>query len=164
LWKKSSSAQRTAIGAPRSSSPWSGREGVRLRGITPECLRQIDLTDVAWEARIAEARAGENSAQNKNMASNYWVDLSQSSARKPWRNKLCNFRANGHLYSFERDTCITGEDELRLLGWPRGHLVGVPPVDLLELAGHSGSVPLATVVMAGIVYNPYGAWNSGVPT
>ena len=158
LWRKVSATQRTLIGAPKASTPWTQRKGVKLTGVVPNCPRQLDLIDLAWEARLAEARGGRRA---EDLAVNYFVDLSQSAARKPWKKILCNFRANGHIYSYQTDTCLTGEDELRLLGWPRFHLAGVSPIDLLELAGSSGSVPLATIVMTGVVFNPWGSWNHG---
>jgi hypothetical protein len=158
-WQRNSSQVRTSLGLPRVSSPWTGRPGARLLGVTPWCLRQVDLIDTAWEMRCKEMRG----AAWPVLAKDYWVDVSQTILRKPWSSKLRAFRPGGHPYSFEADRCLDGTDAMRLLGWPPGRLDATPSGDTLRLAVDSGCLPLTTCIMAAITSNPWGSWHAGTP-
>ena len=159
VWQKNSSQVRAALGLPRYSTPWTGRRDVKLHGVMPNCSRQKDLIDVAWEARCKELR-GQGSAT---LANNLLVDVSQTILRKPWSAKLRPFRVRGQLCSFQADRCLDGTDAMRLLGWPASRLDGIPSGDILHLAAVSGCLPLATIVMLGMTANPWGSWHSQKP-
>lgn len=90
----------------------------------------------------------------------YWVDLSQSVARRPWGNKLRPFRPMAQIYSFEMGRCLDGLDAMRLLGWPESFLSGLSPSDLLALSAEgSAPLPLAALVESVMHSNPYGSWH-----
>ena len=110
-----------------------------------DSVRQVDLVNVAWEARTAASRG---QFSTKQLRKDYWVDLSQTVSMKPWATSLKAFRGRGHLYSFECDRCLDGVDLFRLCGWPKSVLLGTPPGDALYLAADSTSLPLVTLVQA----------------
>jgi len=160
VWRRNSSNVRTSLGAPKSSSPWTGRPAASLAGVTRGSDRQLDLLDVAWEARVASSKGR---ASWSAMTKDYWVDLSMTICRKPWSSSIRAFRPRSHLYSYEAGRCIDGKDELRILGWPFGHCCGGSDADLLNVAAEGGSLHLSTVLMLGMSSNPFGTWNSASP-
>ena len=156
-WKSHSSRIRADLSAPRESAEWtSKKKPKRLVGVTA-CPRQFDLLDVAFEARLREANRLRLPRRD---ILDFWVDLSQSVARRPWGNKSRPFKSRAQIYSYEAGRCIDGIDSMRLLGWPRAYLKGLTAGDLLALAGDGSSLSVAALVECVMVSNPFGDWHS----
>ena len=138
-----------------TSMPWSARKEGTVHGLS-ESLRQLDLLNVAWEARV---RAGKGKTTVE-LAADFWCDVSQSSSRRPWFAALKGVRGRGHLYSFEAGRCIDGVESMQVLGWPRSVLLGTPQGDVLHLAEHAAFLPIVTLVEAAMWANPFGDWHT----
>jgi len=160
IWRRHSSRTRTDLGAPRRSFEWTSKPHLRLVGV-PESERQRDLLDVAWISRLKEATPSETEVD---LRKGFWCDLSQSVLRKPWSSRLRNFKSRGHLYSYEKDRCLSGSDQLRVLGWPKRFFDGVSQCEQLNLSEYATSMPLTCMLELCLWANPYGSWHSGPNT
>jgi hypothetical protein len=129
---------------------------VKLLGVADRTGRKADILDVAWASRLMECGA---SLSEDELRVNYWADLSQSIARRPWSARMRKFGIRPHLYSFEKDRSLGGADCMKVHGWPASFLVGSPQDDLLQMAESGTSVPLATAIELVLWCNPWGKWH-----
>ena len=97
----------------------------------------------------------------RTLRTDFWVDLSLSILRKPWSQGAKPFRANGHVYSYQADRCISGEDALQILGMPLIFLDGITAGDALRLAEVSSCLPIVTLMQTVMWCCPWGPWNTG---
>jgi len=161
-WKAKSALMRDKYEIPTGSQPWSGG-GAALRGV-PENQRCRDVLDVAWACRLAKSS---RFATRQELAQNFWADASQRVSRAPWGTGLRCLTQNSLVYSFERDTILSGFDHMRLQGAPiscspvappPGSVNDVKDVNLRSLAGEAFSCPVVTCVAYAMWLNPAGVW------
>jgi len=70
------------------------------------------------------------------------------------------------VYSFELDTCFTGEEMAYSQGWPAGpgmkklqpDITNFSSSKLTQLAGNAVSLPVMGTVTAAMFYNPHAPW------
>ena len=120
------------------------------------CERQLDLLNVAFEARLREAT---RLRVPHDQLLEFWCDLSQSVARKPWGAKLRPFRPRAQIFSYAAGRCVDGMDLMRMLGWPRSMLAGISAGDLLHLASDGSFLPMVTLIQCLLWSNPHGTWH-----
>ena len=130
---------------------------MRLRGVT-DSQRQRDLIDIAFEARRKEFPL---QASYRDIVHDFYVDLQQSVKRKPWSARFRTLRSRSHVYSFTHDRCITGSDQLRLLGWPTQYTQGMEQVACAELAEPGIPLPAVVIIETVMWANPFAPWNEG---
>ena len=70
------------------------------------------------------------------------------------------------MYSYELDTCFTGQEMCFSQGWPVAQgmqalqpcLAAFSGPKLTQLAGNAVSLPVMATVAAAMFYNPYAPW------
>ena len=112
------------------------------------CERQLDLLNVAFEARLREAT---RLRVPHDQFLEFWCDLSQSVARKPWGAKLRPFRPRAQFFLRGRTVCRwDGLDEnVRLASLhARRHFRGrlAPPSIRWVFFAHGDFDPVLVVV------------------
>ena len=128
--------------------------------MTSSSHRQLDLINIAFEARRRDLPL---SVSDGEVASNLYVDLSQAANRRPWSCRFRTIRAKSHVYSFAKDRCITGTDQLRLQGWPAVFMDGECQLNRAELAESALPLPIVVLLETLMWCNPHGEWNQGSP-
>ena len=155
VWRQHSSQVRSSLNLARDRNPWTDG-GALLHGVD-RCERKLDLANVAWAARLQEHS---NTMSSTAMAHIGWIDLDQSVLRRPWSARLRSARATSQLYSYEHDRCLTGQDAMRLHGWPPLTVRNNRQSDLLVLAAEGTSLPLVSVLVSVIWCNPHALWRA----
>lgn len=155
-WRQESAHARSKLSISSSFDSWSAREDVA--GL-PAAMRQVDVANVAWAARMKSSPAGTTLSDLRN---GYWVDLSQSVKRAPWGRLGC-VTCECMWYSFQYDSCLSGWDFVKSQGLPRG----VAPAaqfsnaDLRSLGGEAFACPCIGVATAAFWLNPWAPWWKG---
>ena len=134
---------------------------MRLTGVTTESRRQVDLINVAFEARKRDFPVG---TADEEVTRNLYVDLATTVRRKPWSAKFRTLRSRSHVYSYTFDRCLNGSDQLLLLCWPHRAMDGMSEVARAEMAESGIILPLVVLIELMMWRNPFGEWNEGVVT
>ena len=155
-WRTHSSTIRAASGIPKNAKPWTTRPAVALRGL-PDSERVHDLLDTAFAMQQRINPAGSTTEE---LVRGLMVDVSVAVQRKPWSTSPPTVTTRSMLYSFEKDTTLSGHAHMRLMGWPsdRSPAERFSDSDLRALAGESYSVPLSTLLNFTLFCNPWGTW------
>jgi hypothetical protein len=94
-WETHSSTFRAAHDIAKSSSPWTGRPGARLRGV-PQSARCMDLVNVCYAMEHKKAPL----ASSATITTNLRCDISQAVQRKPWSYGSRTFLSSSFIYDF----------------------------------------------------------------
>ena len=130
-----------------------------MRGV-PKSDRCRAIVDLAWAARLQEARRAADQRPTPELAKGWWCNPSQSLKRAPWGKHPGTLLQGSCMYAYELDVALSGYDSLLVHGFPSD----VAPRnrfserDLKSLAGESFFLPCITSVVYAYFLNPGAPW------
>ena len=148
---------RESLGVPAAWTAWTSKATVR--GV-PKSDRCRAIVDLAWAARLQEARRAADQRPTPELAKGWWCNPSQSLKRAPWGKHPGTLLQGSCMYSYELDVAFSGYDSLLVHGFPSD----VAPRnrfserDLKSLAGESFFLPCITSVVYAYFLNPGAPW------
>ena len=98
---------------------------------------------------------------DKELVKDSFVDVSQCVSRlRVRRNEIPTYTTSTLLYSYGKDTLLSGATHLRMLGWPAQNMPAARFEDglLRDLGGDAFSVPICTLVHGACALNPKAVW------
>ena len=131
-WKERSADVRFKYGLPAQSFGWTGRPGVRLRGLACTA-RQVDVINVCF-ARACQLEPVKPVSE---IVRGLFCNPGQGVDRLPLSRGPATYGSNLEQYSFEVDAVLSAGANLRSAGWPR-HVMPLElysEADLQSLAG-----------------------------
>ena len=149
-WQRESQEMRQQLGVSSECRPWTGRASFQGLGL-PKTDRILDLLDLFTIKRCKDANHSLRDNLEEFMAGQY-MDVSQSLHRKAHTNAQgCNhaLTTSSLLYSFTRDSVVTGRELLLFHGQPRSLSLPVDMAEsqIMQLAGEGMTIPsLASVL------------------
>lgn len=157
-WRVNSIDARQKLRMPKTLSPWTSSQGGRRPCLTavPDTHRVKDVINVVWW-KIKKAHQKKNLSDDE-LAIDSFCNFSQDVLRLPGaRSALGTFTTGCHIYSYEKDTALTGAAHLQLIGWPSTAMPAARFNDttLRNFAGDSFSLPIATIISTAMSLNPH---------
>ena len=120
VWQKESCDLRKELNVPASTKPWTQRPGFRGLGL-PKTPRVLEALDLCVIMKCKELRC-ELTGDLASLMRNQFIDVSQSISRSCFTNRYGVNHAlttSSVVYSFERDSVLTGKELLLLHGQPK---------------------------------------------
>ena len=160
-WRVQSNTIRDKLGLASAAAPWTRMNGVHLRGV-PRSERVTDLIDIAF----ALWRAENPSTPIPEIIKNRFLSVCQRVESLPRRNRASGVAFPSlpsntcPIYSYERDTVLSGKAHMALSGW---HADSAPAEhfsdgDLRNLAGECFSVQAWAQVFYVFYLLPKAPW------
>ena len=154
-WKYQSQKLRCQLRMPQTSSPWVSQSALKNR----MCARELDVLDICWTHR--REKIG-NRIAFQAARKNLWADPTQSVQRLPYGLKPPLLAQRTRPYSYEHDCLLSGQDAMRLQGFPAGAKYMPPHMftddQLRSLAGESYFIPNMAVLTYRYFLNPHAIW------
>ena len=171
-WRWDSLGTRKWLGMSQFSAPWTGRQGVLIRGLDKQkqCSRLLDCLDVQFEK--AKQLGTPNNKKKKQSATmgtqrtvaqivdSLFCDASQGVGRHPVsKGQLSCLTQQSLVYSYEHDVLLTGHSHMKTFGWGASYISRrFSDAELRSLAGEAVSVPIAGLLVSACYLNPYADW------
>ena len=92
--------------------PWTSEK--QLLGVRNKTGRQADLIDIAYASERTKFKR--HGVAPSEVVKGLLADISQSVKRKPWSRNLPTLMQRTLVYSFDKDSVLSGSDHLRLQG------------------------------------------------
>ena len=138
---------------PASLRPWTSRH--KCLGVVSE--RGQELLDLCYY----KARKDYPEIPEGELCDRLWANPGMSNSRLPFSLDFAPCFASSCVpYSFGMDMALSGANQLRVLGWsPRDiHFEFFSDVDLKSLSADAYSVPISSLLVAGLWLNPHAPW------
>jgi hypothetical protein len=157
-WVKQSRAMRQKLGVSQAARPWTSR--AQLCGVAGT-QRELDVIDLAWISQCHRKRAR---TTDNSVAKGFWVNYSQSAARKPW-GPVRTVTTSNLIYSYELDRRLLPVELLRVLGHGNVDVDGMDATEVNSIAGEAMAPPcLGVAVYAVVLGAAYpGFWSTPSP-
>ena len=140
--------------------PWTGRPSVKLHGLQSGARssgRIEDVLDVVYWSKLRANRKKIGMPEHA-LVKDAFCDVSQGGERPNFSQPNAPvFTTSSCIYAFEKDVLITGGHQIQAIVWPSSMvpLSALRDSECKSLSGESFSVPLATLIQAAFVFNPY---------
>ena len=157
-WMVHTAHVRERHGLPPFSSPWTGREGVELKGLPDAQMeRRKDLLNVGFSIR--RDSFSENTPTSEIIES-FWANVNEGVQRRPFTDRPGTFCKTSVPYSYQHDRCLSGYSMMRLLGFEKFVVSpgAITDFKVRGLAGEGVSLPDAGSVLFHIWANPLAPW------
>ena len=137
--------------------PWTSRSS--LRGL-PQLDRVLDVVDTSfWAAH--QARPGVPIAA---LTRDLWVNVIHSVHMLPFSaGRPGTWTRNGVWYNYGRNTTLSGQGQMQLLGWRPEDVASkhLSDRELRDLSGDAFSMPVSTIFSTCCFLNPWSViWKS----
>ena len=154
MWQADSKNLRQELRVSPDSKPWTARAEFKGTGL-PKTARVLDLLDLFVISRCQRLGVSLSNADMKAAMSGQFIDVSQSLLRCSYtnRNGINHALTTGSmLYSFDRDSVLTGKELLLLHGQPKSLELpaGATEAQIGHLAGEGMACPCLAVVLWSI--------------
>ena len=155
------SEQETCSHFP-SQPPSPGRQKTKSAF---RCGTSSSLAKVGKHSALRLARKGQGDAlgASKDVLSQLWVDITQNVDRgHRGSREVPSFTTGSLAYSFAHDCTLSGQGQMRLLGWPSRP--AALPLELYSnsearnLSGDAFAVPMACSAMLALFLNERAPW------
>jgi hypothetical protein len=153
IWRNDSKNMRSKLKIAPNHRPYTGgrngKDKVALPGV-PDSERMRDLLDVAWADRMKSGKG----------TSNFYCNVSEGVARKPWTDGIKTFTTRACMYDFERARVISTIEVFAIHGYPVGDmdLDSCSEHELHTLVGQCMSLPCCATIEMAFFLNSFAPW------
>ena len=156
VWKTERSEFRRAHGVTEDWKPWTGQVSFKGTGL-PDLPRVMDMIDSfvikCMVAKGLRVRGNHCECDLQQLMSGKYVDVSQSLSRNAHTHLQSGINhamtTGSLLYSYDRDSVLTGREMLQLHGQPKTLVLPdqLSEAQLVQLAGEGIALPSLAAVL-----------------